>query len=156
MTEEEHSSSLASTATAPITTEATDQVSAGGGRPQGELQVGASEPMPSLEPDMIDNLAQSTACNLVILLGGSYQKKVGKGLVYPHQTLLDDIQIDASSYVVVRVDMVHENAKNIKLEVPPDVTMLTLWDAITRRVQCRRTSINVEPSTVASTSTTAS
>jgi hypothetical protein len=27
--------------------------------------------------------------------------------VYPRQTMLDDIQIDTSSYVVVKVDMVH-------------------------------------------------
>jgi hypothetical protein len=31
--------------------------------------------------------------------------------VYPHQTLLDDVQIDTSSYVVFKVDMVHENSK---------------------------------------------
>jgi hypothetical protein len=35
--------------------------------------------------------------------------EVGKGLVYPCQTMLDDVKIDASSYVVVKVDMVHEN-----------------------------------------------
>jgi hypothetical protein len=28
------------------------------------------------------------------------------------------------------MDMVHENLKNLKLEVPPDDTTLTLWDAI--------------------------
>jgi hypothetical protein len=37
--------------------------------------------------------------------------EVRKGLVYPHQTLLDDVQINASAYVVVNVDMVYENAK---------------------------------------------
>jgi hypothetical protein len=61
--------------------------------------------------------------------------EVGRGLVYPHQTLLDDVQIDTSSYVVFKVDMVHENSKNLKLEVPPDDTMLTLQDAIAKRVQ---------------------
>jgi hypothetical protein len=61
--------------------------------------------------------------------------EVGRGVVYPHQTLLDDVQIDTSSYVVFKVDMVHENSKNLKLEVPPDDTMLTLWDAIAKRVQ---------------------
>jgi hypothetical protein len=82
--------------------------------------------------------------------------ELGKGLVYPHQTLLDDVQIDASAYVVVKVDMVHENVKNLKLEVPPDDTTLTLQDAITRRVQWRRTSIDIDPSAVASASATAS
>jgi hypothetical protein len=67
---------------------------------------------------MIDNLAQPTTCNRVIM--------VGKGLVYPHQTLLDDIQIEASSYAMVMVDMVHENAKNMKLEVSPEDMLLTL------------------------------
>jgi hypothetical protein len=87
-----------------------------------------------LEPDTIDNLAQPTICNLVIMVGGSYRMEVGKGLVYPHQTLLDDVQIDASAYVVVKVDIVHENVKNIKVEVPLDDMTLTLWDAITKRV----------------------
>jgi hypothetical protein len=79
--------------------------------------------------------------------------EVGKGLVYLHQTLLDDVHIDASTYDVVKVDMVHENAKNMKLEVPPVDTMLTLRDAITRRVQWIQTYIDVA---VASTWTTTS
>jgi hypothetical protein len=29
---------------------------------------------------------------------------------------------------------VHENSKNLNLEVPPDDMTLTLWDAITKRV----------------------
>jgi hypothetical protein len=82
--------------------------------------------------------------------------EVGKGLVYPHQTLLDDVQIDASSHVVDKVDMVHENTKNMKLGVTPDDTTLTLWDAITKRVQWRRTSIDVDSSAVASVSATTS
>jgi hypothetical protein len=76
--------------------------------------------------------------------------------VYPCQTMLDDVQIDASSYVLVKVDMVHENLKDLKLEVSPDNMTLTLWDAITRRVKWRRTSIDVDPSTTASALTTAS
>jgi hypothetical protein len=48
--------------------------------------------------------------------------------------MLDDVQIDASSNDVVKADMVHENSKDMKLEVPPDDTMLTLWDAFIRRV----------------------
>jgi hypothetical protein len=90
------------------------------------------------------------------MIGGSFQMELGKGLVYPHQTLLDDVQIVASAYVVVKVDMVHENVKNLKLEVPPDDTTLTLQDAITRRVQWRRASIDIDPSAVASTSATGS
>jgi hypothetical protein len=31
--------------------------------------------------------------------------EVRRGLVYPCQTMLDDVQIDASSYDVVKVDM---------------------------------------------------
>jgi hypothetical protein len=76
--------------------------------------------------------------------------------VYPYQTLLDNVQINASTYVVVKMDMVHENMKNLKLEVPPDDTMLTLCDAITIMVQWRRTSIDVDPSATASRSTIAS
>jgi hypothetical protein len=39
--------------------------------------------------------------------------------------------------------------------MPPDDTMLTMCDAITRRIQWR-TSIDVDPSTIASASTTTS
>jgi hypothetical protein len=81
--------------------------------------------------------------------------EVGRRLVYPCQTMLDDVQIDASSYVVVKVDMVHENLKDLKLEVLPDDTTLTMWDVVTRRVQWR-TSIDVDPSVVALASTTLS
>jgi hypothetical protein len=35
--------------------------------------------------------------------------EVGRRLMYPHQTMLDDVQIDTSFYVVVKVDMVHDN-----------------------------------------------
>jgi hypothetical protein len=57
-----------------------------------------------------------------------------RGLVYPCQTMLHDVQIDASSYAVVKVDMEHNNSKDLKLEVPPDEMTLTMWDAIIRRV----------------------
>jgi hypothetical protein len=59
--------------------------------------------------------------------------------------MLDDIQIDTSSYVVVKVDMAHDNTKQLKLEMPPDDTMLTMRDAVTRRVQWRWTSIDIDP-----------
>jgi hypothetical protein len=64
MCDEEHWSSLASTAT---------------------------EGGPSIEPDMIDNLAHPIACNLILLVGGSFQMEVERGLVYPCQTMLDDV-----------------------------------------------------------------
>jgi hypothetical protein len=70
--------------------------------------------------------------------------------------MLDDVQINASSYAMVKVDMVHENSKDLQLEVPPDDTVLTTWDAVNRRVQWRQTSIDVDPSVAASASTTAS
>jgi hypothetical protein len=35
----------------------------------------------------------------------------------------------------LEVDMVHENVKNLNLEVAPDDMALTLRDAVTRRVQ---------------------
>jgi hypothetical protein len=40
--------------------------------------------------------------------------------------MLDKVQIDSSAYAMVKVDMVHENTKNVKREVPPDNTALTL------------------------------
>jgi hypothetical protein len=71
--------------------------------------------------------------------------------------MLVDIQIDASSYDVVKVDMVYENSKDLKLEVPLDDMALALWVAVTRRVQWRWTFIDVDPSAgAASALTTAS
>jgi hypothetical protein len=63
--------------------------------------------------------------------------EVGRWLVYPRQTMLDDIQVDTTPYVVVKVDMVHENSKDLKLKVPPDDMTLTMRDAVTTRVQWR-------------------
>jgi hypothetical protein len=149
MSDEERRSSFASTAV--------------DGQPQVEHQVPVSrlverheQPLPSIEPDMIDNLAEPKTCNIILLVGGSFRMEVRRGLVYPCQTMLDDVQINASSYAVVKVDMMHENSKDLKLQVPPDDTTLTMRDAITRMVQWRRTSIDVDPSVVDSALTTTS
>jgi hypothetical protein len=119
MSDEERRSSLASTI-------------AGGGRPHEDLQAPMSRL--SIELDMIDNLAQPTACSLMLLVRGSFRMKVGRGLVYLGQTMLDDVQIHTSSYIVVKVDVVHDNLKDLKLEVPQDDTTLTMRDAVARRV----------------------
>jgi hypothetical protein len=129
--EEERRSSLASTAAAP-NIELTNQVPAGS-VPQ-ENPLGAMSG-PSLEPDMIDTLAHPTPCILIITISGDYRMEVGKGTIYPRMYTLDDVPIDSVSFAVVKVDMVHENVKNLNLEVAPDDTTLTLRDVVTRRVQ---------------------
>jgi hypothetical protein len=103
-----------------------------------------NQPQPSLGPDIIDNLAHPTTCNFIVLVGGGYRMEVGRGLVYPNLALLDDVLIDNAIYVVVKVDMVHENVKSLKLEVPLDDTTPTLHDVVTRRVQWRRTNSDVD------------
>jgi hypothetical protein len=135
MSDEEHMSSFAPIAMAR--------------RPQREHQAPASgliegyeKPLPSIELDTIDNLAQLISFSLILLVEGSFRMEVERGLVYPRQTMLDDVDIDTSSYAMVKVYMVYENSKDLKLEVPPDDTMLTMWGAVTRRVQWRRTSID--------------
>jgi hypothetical protein len=60
--------------------------------------------------------------------------EVGNGIIYLRMYTLDNVPIDSISFNVVKVDMVHENAKNLNLEVAPDDTTLTLWDVVTRRV----------------------
>jgi hypothetical protein len=67
--------------------------------------------------------------------------------------MLNDIQIDTSSYVVVKVDMVHDYSKDLKLEVPPNDMTLTMRDAVARRVQWRQTPIIIDPAVAASAST---
>jgi hypothetical protein len=54
---------------------------------------------------------------------------------------------------VVKVDIVHDNSKDLKLEVPLGDTMLTMWDAIARRVQWRWTTIDIDLAIVALAST---
>jgi hypothetical protein len=66
------------------------------------------------------------------MIRGSFQMEVRRGLVYPRQTMLDTIEIDTLTYVVVKVDIVHENSKDMKLEVPLDDTTLTMQDAVAR------------------------
>jgi hypothetical protein len=110
----------------------------------------------SIDPDMIDNLAQPTTCSYILLVGGSFRMEVRRGLVYPCHTMLNNVQIDTSSYAVVKVDMVHGNSKDLKLKMPPDDMMLTMRDALTRRVQWRRISIDIDPSAAASALTTPS
>jgi hypothetical protein len=124
---------------------------AGGGRPHGDLQVLASrlieghdKPLPSIKPDTIDNLAHAIACNLILLVR-SFRMEVERGLVYPRQIMLDDLQIDTSSYAMVQ-----------KLKETSDDTTLTMRDAVTRSVQWRWTSIDVDPSAAALASTTPS
>jgi hypothetical protein len=147
--EEERRSSLASTAAAP-NIELADQAPAGS-VPQ-ENMLGATSG-PSLEPDTIDTLAHPTPCNLIITISGDYQMEVEKGIVYPRMYTLDDVPIDSVSFAVVKADMVHENVKNLNLEVAPDDTTLTLRDAVTRRVQWRRTSIDVDPAAISASAT---
>jgi hypothetical protein len=108
---------------------------------------------PSLEPNTIDTLAHPTPCNLIITISGDYRIEVGKGIVYPRMYTLDDVPIDSVSFAMVKVDMVHENVKNLNLEVTPDDTALTMWDAVTRRVQWRRTSIDVDPAAILASTT---
>jgi hypothetical protein len=79
--------------------------------------------------------------------------EVGKGIIYPRMYTLDDVLIDSVSFAMVKVDMMHENARNLNLEVAPDDTTLTLQDAVTRRVQWRRTSIDVDPTTISASTT---
>jgi hypothetical protein len=147
--EEEHRSRLASTAAAH-NIELADQAPVGSGRPQENPLVATSRP--SLKPDTIDNLAHPTPCNLIITISGGYRMEVRKGIVYPKMYTLDDASINSVSFAVVKVDMMYENVKNLNLEVPPDDTILTLRDAVTRRVQWR-TSIDVDPAAISASTT---
>jgi hypothetical protein len=51
--------------------------------------------------------------------------------------MLDLNEIDTLSYAMVKVDIVHDNLKDLKLEVPLDNMMLTMRDVVARRVQWR-------------------
>ena len=109
-TQEERRSNFASTAAAA---------------PQGGDRVMEERPpQHSMEPDTIDLLDQPTKCILVVDVMGCRMED-GKGLVYPGVEFIDEVRIGVL-YAVVKVDMVHEFAKQFKLEVPPDDTTQTL------------------------------
>jgi hypothetical protein len=55
---------------------------------------------------------------------------------------------------MVKVDMMHDNSKDLKPEVPQDDTMLTMRDAVARRIQWRWTTIDIDPAVAASALTT--
>jgi hypothetical protein len=71
--------------------------------------------------------------------------EVRRGLVYPRQIMLNNVQIDTSSYAMVKVDMVHDNLKDLKFQVPPNDTTLTMRDVVATRVQWRWTTIDIDP-----------
>jgi hypothetical protein len=108
---------------------------------------------PSFEPNTIDTLAHPTPCSLIITISGDYRMEVGKCIVYPRMYTLDNVPIDSVSFAMVKVDMVHENMKNLNLEVAPDDTTLTLRNVVTRRVQWRRTSIDDGPAAISASTT---
>jgi hypothetical protein len=147
--EEERRSSLTSTTTTP-NIELADQAPAGSVPQKNPLRATSG---PSLEPDMINILTHPTPCSLIITISGDYRMEVRKCIVYPRMYTLDDVPIDSVSFAVVKVDMVHENAKNLILEVAPIDTTLTLRDAVTRRVQWRRTSIDIDQATISASTT---
>jgi hypothetical protein len=67
--------------------------------------------------------------------------------------MVNDVQIETSSYAAVKVDMVHDNSTNLKLKVLPDDIMLTMRDAVARRDQWRWTTIDIDLAVAASAST---
>ena len=69
------------------------------------------------EPDTIDLLEGSMPCSLVIRPSG-YQMEVARGQVLPDVHILHTALIRAS-YVVVMVYIVHSNATDHMLELPP-------------------------------------
>jgi hypothetical protein len=71
--------------------------------------------------------------------------------VNPNLSLLDDVPIDSARYAMIKVDTMNKNVKNLKSEVSPDNTTLTLQDTVTRRVQWRRTDIDVDQAASSST-----
>ncbi|PUZ57967.1 hypothetical protein GQ55_5G472400 [Panicum hallii var. hallii] len=95
----------------------------------------------SVEPDTIDGLARPTRCSLLVQVGGSSRLE------------LDDVQVSADC-AVVKIDLLHEFAKDIKLDVPPDDMTTTLRDAVARRVQWRRAGIDIDPEDADSVRTT--
>jgi hypothetical protein len=63
------------------------------------------------------------------------------------------LQVSADC-AVVKIDLLHEFAKDVKLDMPSDDMTTTLRDAVARRVQWRRADIDIDPADANSIQTT--
>src|SRR6185436_12885818 len=98
------------------------------------------------EPDTIERLNNvPTPCSIIT---GSYSTllfELAQGIVQPgdkecHTVLVQD------GYVVVKIDFVHENTKDVALPIPlPEADIYTLGDARTMRIQWKKSGILIPP-----------
>ena len=98
------------------------------------------------EPDTIDRLNNvPTPCSIIT---GNYSTlliELSQRIVQPrdkecHTVLVQD------GYVVVKLDFVHENAKDVALPIPlPEADIYTLGDAHTMRIQWKKSGILIPP-----------
>ena len=105
------------------------------------------------EPDIIERLNNvPTPCSIIT---GSYSTlliELAQGIVQPGDKECHTVPMQ-DGYVMVKIDFVHKNAKDVALPIPlPEADIFTLGDARTMRIQWKKSAILIPPIGRSSTS----
>ena len=105
------------------------------------------------EPDTIDRLNNvPTPCSIIT---GSYSTllfELAQEIVQPGDKECHTVPVQ-DGYVMVKIDFVHENAKDVALPIPlPEADIFTLADARAMRIQWEKSGILIPPIGRSSTS----
>jgi len=98
------------------------------------------------EPDFIERLNNvPTLCSIIT---GSYSTlliELAHGIVQPGDKECHTVPVQ-DGYVMVKIDFVHQNAKDIALPIPlPEADIYTLLDALTMWIQWKKSGILIPP-----------
>ena len=105
------------------------------------------------EPNTIDRLNNvPTPCSIIT---GNYSTlliELAQGIVQPKDKECHTVPVQ-DGYVMVKIDFVHENSKDVALPIPLlEADIFTLGDAHTMRIQWKKSSILIPPIGRSSTS----
>ena len=98
------------------------------------------------EPDTIDRLNNvPTPCSIITGSNSTLLIELAQGIVQPGDKECHTVPVQ-DGYVVVKIDFVHQNAKDIALPIPlPEADIYTLGDAVTMRIQWKKSGILIPP-----------
>ena len=101
-------------------------------------------PSPSIgpifdEPDTIERLNNvPTPCSIITGCYSTLLIELAQGIVQSGDMECHTVPVQ-DGYVVVKIDFVHENAKDVALPIPlPEADIYTLGDARTMRIQWKK------------------
>ena len=86
-----------------------------------------------------------TPCSIITRSYSTLLIELAQGIVQPGDKECHTVPVQ-DGYVVVKIDFVHENAKDVALSVPlPEADIYTLGDARTMWIQWKKSSILTPP-----------